>query len=45
MPTIPFISSLFSSSAKMSDTTYPVQKTEGEWQAQLNPGEPPSPVP
>ncbi|KAF2802486.1 SelR-domain-containing protein [Mytilinidion resinicola] len=37
MPTIPFIGSLFSSSSKpkMSDS-YPVQKNEGEWQAQLN---------
>jgi peptide-methionine (R)-S-oxide reductase len=36
---IPFISSLFGSSAKMADNTnYPVQKTEGEWQAVLSPG-------
>ena len=36
---IPFLSALFGSSANMSDNTnYPVQKTEGEWQAVLSPG-------
>lgn len=37
MPTIPFISSLFSSSSdKMSSQDFPVQKTKGEWQAVLS---------
>jgi peptide-methionine (R)-S-oxide reductase len=36
---IPFLSSLFGSSAAMADNTnYPVQKTDGEWQAVLSPG-------
>jgi hypothetical protein len=36
---IPFIGALFGSSSKMADNTnYPVQKTEGEWQAVLSPG-------
>lgn len=40
MPNIPFLASLFGSNTKtMADNTkYPVQKTEGEWQTQLNPG-------
>lgn len=40
MPNIPFLGALFgSSSSNMADkTSYPVQKTEGEWQAQLSPG-------
>jgi peptide-methionine (R)-S-oxide reductase len=40
MPNIPFLGALFgSSSSNMAETTnYPVQKTEGEWQAQLSPG-------
>ncbi|KAH8723011.1 Mss4-like protein [Phaeosphaeriaceae sp. PMI808] len=38
MPTIPFLGALFGSSSKMPDNTnYPVQKTDGEWQAQLSP--------
>lgn len=41
MPTIPFISSLFSSSSdKMSSQDFPVQKTKGEWQAVLSKGKP-----
>jgi len=37
MPNIPFLGALFGTSSKMADTTnYPVQKTEGEWQAQLS---------
>ncbi|KAF1966565.1 SelR-domain-containing protein [Bimuria novae-zelandiae CBS 107.79] len=36
MPNIPFLGALFGT--KMADNTqYPVQKTEGEWQAQLSP--------
>ncbi len=36
---IPFLSALFGTSPAMADNTkYPVQKTEGEWQAQLSPG-------
>lgn len=40
MPNIPFLGALFGSSASnMADNTnYPVQKTEGEWQAVLSPG-------
>ncbi|KAF2680852.1 SelR-domain-containing protein [Lentithecium fluviatile CBS 122367] len=35
---LPIIRALFGSSAKMADNTkYPVQKTEGEWQAVLSP--------
>ncbi|KAF2641051.1 SelR-domain-containing protein [Massarina eburnea CBS 473.64] len=35
---IPFIGALFGTSGRMADNTnYPVQKTEGEWQAQLSP--------
>ncbi|KAH7381303.1 Mss4-like protein [Phaeosphaeria sp. MPI-PUGE-AT-0046c] len=38
MPNIPFLGALFGSSSSMADTTdYPVQKTQGEWQAQLSP--------
>lgn len=37
MPNIPFLGALFGT--KMADNTqYPLQKTEGEWQAQLSPG-------
>lgn len=36
---LPFIGALFGTSNKMADSSnYPVQKTEGEWQAQLSPG-------
>jgi hypothetical protein len=39
MPNIPFLGALFGSSSNMADNTnYAVQKTEGEWQAQLSPG-------
>lgn len=39
MPNIPFLGALFGSSSSMADkTNYPVQKAEGEWQAQLSPG-------
>lgn len=39
MPNIPFLGALFGSSSSMADNTnYPVQKPEGEWQAQLSPG-------
>ena len=39
MPNIPFFGALFGSSSNMADNTqYPVQKAEGEWQAQLSPG-------
>ena len=39
MPTIPFLGALFGSSAKMANSeNFPVQKTEGEWQAILSPG-------
>jgi len=40
MPNIPFLGALFgSSSQNMADNSkFPVQKTEGEWQAQLSPG-------
>ncbi|KAF1953239.1 SelR-domain-containing protein [Byssothecium circinans] len=35
---IPFLGALFGTSNKMADNTnYPVQKTAGEWQAQLSP--------
>ena len=45
MPNIPFLGALFGSSSSMADNTnYPVQKPEGEWQAQLSPGTIP-PVP
>jgi hypothetical protein len=46
MPNIPFLGALFGSSSSMADNTnYPVQKPEGEWQTQLSPGRPPSPIP
>ncbi|KAK5289797.1 methionine-R-sulfoxide reductase-like protein SelR [Cryomyces antarcticus] len=35
MPTIPFLGSLFSSSAS-KNMTYPLQKSDDEWQAQLS---------
>ena len=36
---LPFIGALFGTSSNMADNTkFPVQKTEGEWQAQLSPG-------
>jgi peptide-methionine (R)-S-oxide reductase len=39
MPNIPFLGALFGSSSNMADSTnYPVQKPEGEWQAQLSSG-------
>jgi peptide-methionine (R)-S-oxide reductase len=39
MPNIPFLGALFGSSSSMADSTnYPVQKTDGEWQAELSPG-------
>jgi len=37
MPTIPFLGALFST-AETRKMTYPVQKSDSEWQAQLNPG-------
>ncbi|KAL8964911.1 MAG: hypothetical protein Q9183_004144 [Haloplaca sp. 2 TL-2023] len=37
MPTIPFLGSLFSSSAK-DMTDYPIKKTDDEWRAVLNKG-------
>ncbi|CAF9907475.1 MAG: hypothetical protein HETSPECPRED_007138 [Heterodermia speciosa] len=36
MPTLPFLGSLFSSSASSRNMTYPVEKSENEWQAVLN---------
>ncbi|KUJ12438.1 methionine-R-sulfoxide reductase-like protein SelR [Mollisia scopiformis] len=36
MPTFPFLSSLFSSSSSSSDMSYPVQKSDDEWQAVLS---------
>jgi peptide-methionine (R)-S-oxide reductase len=36
MPNIPFFGALFGSMA--DNTKYPIQKTDGEWQAQLSPG-------
>jgi peptide-methionine (R)-S-oxide reductase len=39
MPTIPFLGSLFSSSASSKDNmSFPVQKSSDEWQAVLNKG-------
>ena len=39
MPTIPFLGSLFSSSSSSSkDMSFPVQKTDDEWQAVLSKG-------
>lgn len=40
MPTIPFLGALFST-AESRKMSHPVQKSETEWQAQLNPGEQP----
>ena len=40
MPTIPFLSSFFSTSSSSKDMSYPVQKSDDEWQAVLNPGTP-----
>ncbi|KAF2181056.1 SelR-domain-containing protein [Zopfia rhizophila CBS 207.26] len=38
MPSIPFLGALFgTNSNKMADEKFPVQKTEGEWQAILSP--------
>ncbi|TKX21296.1 SelR domain-containing protein [Elsinoe australis] len=38
MPTIPFLGALFgSSSSSSSNMSYPLQKSDDEWQAQLNP--------
>jgi len=37
MPTIPFLSSLFSSSSSSPKMSYPVQKSDDEWQAVLSP--------
>jgi hypothetical protein len=43
MPTIPFLSNLFSSSStSTSNMSYPVQKSNDEWQAVLNKGTPPN---
>jgi len=36
MPTIPFLGSLFSSSSSSQNMSYPVQKSNDEWQAVLN---------
>jgi len=36
MPTIPFLSSFFSSSSDSSKMSYPVQKSDDEWQAVLS---------
>jgi len=38
MPTIPFLSSLFSSSSASQDMEYPVKKSDDEWRAVLNKG-------
>lgn len=38
MPTIPFLSSFFGTSTPSRDMSYPVQKSDDEWQAVLNPG-------
>ena len=40
MPIIPFLSSFFSTSSSSKDMSYPVQKSDDEWQAVLNPGTP-----
>jgi len=42
MPTIPFLSSLFSTSSSKPKMSYPVQKSDDEWQAVLSKGSPPS---
>lgn len=44
MPTIPFIGSLFSSSSTRN-MSYPVQKSDDEWQAVLSKGKHPPPPP
>ncbi|KAI9673007.1 MAG: hypothetical protein M1817_003171 [Caeruleum heppii] len=36
MPSIPFLGSLFSSSSSSHNMTFPVQKSDDEWRAQLN---------
>jgi len=36
MPTIPFLSSLFSTSSSSNDMSYPLQKSDDEWQAVLS---------
>ena len=38
MPTIPFMSSFFSSSSSAPKMSYPVQKSDDEWQAVLSKG-------
>lgn len=38
MPTIPFLSSFFGTSSSSQTMSYPVQKSDDEWQAVLNPG-------
>lgn len=38
MPTIPFFGSLFSSSSSSNKMSYPVQKSDQEWQAVLSKG-------
>ena len=38
MPTLPFLGTLFSSSASSRNMTYPVEKSDNEWQAVLNKG-------
>lgn len=38
MPTLPFLGSLFSSSSSSKEMTYPVTKSDNEWQAVLNKG-------
>lgn len=38
MPTIPFLSSFFGTTSSSSNMSYPLQKSDDEWQAVLNPG-------
>ena len=38
MPSVPFLGSLFSSSSSKKMEDFPVQKSDDEWQAVLNPG-------
>ena len=40
MPTIPFLSSFFSTSSSSNNMSFPLQKSDNEWQAVLNPGMP-----
>jgi len=40
MPTIPFLGALFHT-AESRNMSHPVQKSDGEWQAQLSPGKSP----